>query len=153
MTPQQFEMLLPEAGAWAAGQERIILQSGVALTVAQLADARQVGVVHPERVRLLRVAQIPTPTLPALAVAAEMTRLFSPDTRGMTLRYGIFIRDDSWGDRQLVVHELVHTHQYERLGSFEAFLRPYLMECITPPGYPYGPMEQEAITTSGRLCA
>ena len=153
MTPQQFETLLPEAGAWAAEKERIILQSGVALTEAQLADARQVGVVHPERVRLLRVAQIPTPTLSALAAAAAMTRLISPDTRGMTLRYGIFIRDDSWKDRELVVHELVHTHQYERLGSFEAFLRPYLIECITPPGYPYGPMEQEAITTSGRLCA
>ena len=153
MPSQQFESLLPEAEAWATEQERIILKSGVALSEVQLGDARQVGVVHPERVRLLRVAQIPTPTLPTLAAAAAMTRLISPDTRGMTLRYGIFIRDDFWGDRQLLVHELVHTHQYERLGSFEAFLRPYLMECITPPGYPYGPMEQEAITTSSRLCA
>lgn len=153
MTPQQFEALLTEAGVWAAEQERIILQSGVSPTEAQLADARQVGVVHPERVRLLRVAQIPTPTHPVLAAAAAMTRLISPDTRGMTLRYGIFIRDDSWGERQLVVHELVHTSQYERFGGLAAFLRPYLMECITPPGYPYGPMEQEAVTTSGRLCA
>ena len=153
MTSQEFETLLPEAGAWAAEQERIILHSGIALTEAQLADARRVGVVHPDRVRLLRVAQIPMPTLPALASAAKMTRLISPETRGMTLRYGIFVRDDSWRDRQLLVHELVHTSQYERLGSFEAFLRPYLTECINRPGYPYGPMEQEAITTSGRLCA
>ena len=152
ITPQQFEVLLPRAAAWAADQERIILQSGVALTDAQLADARQVGVAHPEQVRLLRVVQIPAPIDPALAAAAAMTRLCSPDTRGMTLRYGIFIRNDSWGQRLLVVHELVHTMQYERLGGFEAFLRPYLFECLTPPGYPYGPLEQEAIITSNKLC-
>ena len=153
ITPQQFEALLPLAGAWAAEQERIILQSGVPLAEAQLADAGQVGVIHPERVRLLRVAQIPTPSQPVLASAAAATNLISPSTGGMTLRYGIFIRADCWEQRLLVAHELVHVTQYERLGGFEAFLRPYLLECLTPPGYPYGPMEQEAVTKSGRLCA
>lgn len=151
--PQQFEALLPLAEAWAAEQERIILQSGVPLTEAQLADARQVGVIHPERVRLLRVEQIPMPSHPVLAAAAAATNLISPSTGGMTLRYGIFIRTDCWGQRPLVAHELVHTSQYERLGGFEAFLRPYLVECLTPPGYPHGPMEQEAVILSGRLCA
>jgi len=61
ITPQQFEILLPLAVAWASEQERSILQSGVALTEPQLADARQLGVISPERVRLLRVTQIPTP--------------------------------------------------------------------------------------------
>jgi len=153
ITPQQFEMLLPLACAWAAEQERAILQSGVALTESQLADARRVGVVQPERVHLLRVTQIPTPTHPALAATATPTGLISSNTGGLTIRYGIFIRVDCWGQRPLVVHELVHTSQYERLGGFEAFLRPYLLECITPPGYPYGPMEQEAIATSARLCS
>jgi hypothetical protein len=152
ITPQQFEALLPLAGAWAAEQERTILQSGVPLTVAQLADAIKIGVIHPERVRLLRVVQIPMPNHPALAAAAIKTNLISPSTGGMTLRYGIFIRTDCWGQRPLIAHELVHTSQYERLGGFEAFLRPYLLECLTPPGYPYGPMEQEAITSSERLC-
>jgi hypothetical protein len=153
ITTQEFEMLLPLASAWAAEQERTILQSGVPLTESQLADARRVGVVQPERVRLLRVAQIPTPSHPALVAAATATHLISPNTEGLTVRYGIFIRADCWGQRRLVVHELVHTTQYERLGGFDAFLRPYLLECITPPGYPNGPMEQEAITTSARLCA
>jgi hypothetical protein len=153
ITPQQLEALLPLAGEWAAEQERTILQSGVPLTEAQLADARKIGVTHPERVRLLRVVQIPTPSHPALAAAAAETNLISPSTGGMTLRYGIFIRTDCWGQRPIIAHELVHTSQYERLGGFEAFLRPYLLECLTPPGYPYGPMEQEAITSSERLCA
>ena len=52
-----------------------------------------------------------------------------------------------------MAHELVHTTQYERLGGIEAFLRPYLLECLSAPGYPHGPMEQEAITTAARLYA
>ena len=146
-------MLLPLACAWAAEQERTILQSGIGLTESQLADARQVGVVQPERVRLLRVAQIPTPTDPALAAAADATNLISVSTGGLTVRYDICVRVNCWGQRPLNVHQLVHTAQYERLGGFEGFLRPYLLECITPPGYPHGPMEQEAITTAARLCA
>jgi hypothetical protein len=153
ITPEQLEKLLPVACAWAVGQERIIIQSGVALSESQLADARRVGVAQPERVRLLRVAQIPIPTAPALAAAARATNLISPLTHGLTLRYGIFIRADCWTQRPLVVHELVHTSQYERLGGFESFLRLYLSECVTPPGYPYGLMEQEALTTAAKLCA
>ncbi len=151
ITPEQFEMLLPLASAWAADQERAILQSGVAFTDAQSADARRVGVARPERVRLLRVSEIPTPSHPALAAAAEATSLISPFTVGLTLRYGIFIRADQWGQRRLVVHELAHTMQYERLGSIDAFLRQYLHECITI-GYPEAPMEQEAKRIEHEMC-
>jgi hypothetical protein len=45
----------------------------------------------------------------------------------------------------------VHTLQYERLGGFQEFLRQYLYECITI-GYPAAPLEQEAISTTARLC-
>ncbi len=152
VTPEQLEMLLPLACAWAAAQEQAILQSGVALTDEQIADARRVGVMRPERVRLLGVPVIPTPSHPALAAASEATRLISPLTIGHTLRYGIFIHEDYWGQRRLVVHELVHTMQYERLGGIEAFLRQYLLECITI-GYPAAPMEQEAKRIERETCA
>jgi hypothetical protein len=152
ITPHQFETLLPLAYAWAAEQERTILQSGVALTESQLADARLIGVLQPELVRLLRVAQIPTPTDPALAAAVTAAGFISSVTAGLTVRYGIFIRDNCWGQRHILVHLLVHVMQYERLGGFNGFLRPYLFECIVPPGYPHGPMEREAFVTSVRLC-
>ena len=96
---------------------------------------------------------MPEPNHPALAAAADATGLISPLTSGLTVRYGIFIRSDCWGNRKLVAHELVHTKQYEQLGSLEAFLRPYFLECLTPPYYPNGPMEQEAIKTSEKICA
>jgi hypothetical protein len=151
ITPQQLQALLPLACKWAEEQERTILQSGEPLTQSQLADAKLVGVKYPEKIRLRRVTQVPAPTHPALAAAAAATNLISPATGGMTLRYGIFIRTDCWGNRPILVHEFVHTMQYERLGGFEAFLRPYLLECITPPGYPHGPMEQEAVNKAARV--
>ena len=152
ITPHQFETLLPLAHAWAAEQERAILESGIALTESQLADARLIGVLQPERVRLLRVAQIPTPADPALAQVVAAAGFISPVATGLAVRYGIFIRDNCWGQRHILVHLLVHVMQYERLGGFNGFLRPYLFECIVPPGYPHGPMEREAFVTSVRLC-
>lgn len=127
------------------------MQSGVALTDEQIDDARRVGITKPERVRLLRVPKIPTPSHPELAAAAEATSLISPLTFGLTLRYGILIRQDDWGHRRLVVHELAHTMQYERLGSIEAFLRQYLYERLTL-GYRTAPMEQEAKRIEHEMC-
>jgi len=151
-THDQLEALLPLACRWAAEQELMILQSGVALTEAQVDDARQVGVSQPDQVRLLIVDEIPIPDHPQLTAAAEETGLISPFTIGLTLRYGIFIHADHWGQRPLVVHELAHTMQYERLGSIQAFLRQYLHECITI-GYPEAPMEQEAKKIEHEMCS
>ncbi|HEX7860448.1 MAG TPA: hypothetical protein VF773_08995 [Verrucomicrobiae bacterium] len=151
ITPEHFNLLLPQACAWAEEQERIIMREGVPLTTIQLADARRIGIAQPERVRLRVVEEIPSPTNPDLQAAAEMTGLISPLTIGLTLRYGIFIRSDHWGERRLVVHELVHTLQYERLGGFEPFLRQYLQECLTI-GYPAAPMEQEARRIEREMC-
>jgi hypothetical protein len=138
------------AATWAEHQEARILASGICLSPSQLSDARQVGVVHPERVRLLAVASIPTPEHPVLRAAGEATGLISPFTAGLALRYGIYVRSDFASDRFLVAHELVHTAQYERCGGFGTFLRQYLHECLTI-GYPDAPMEQEAILASEAL--
>jgi hypothetical protein len=152
ITREQFKVLLPLAWAWAMEQEGIILRDGMPLSPAQTTDAFSIGVVHPEKVRLLKVARIPIPENPALRDAANAIQLISPGTGGLTLRYGIFIRADYWDDRRLIFHELVHTLQYEKLGGFQEFLRQYLFECITI-GYPAAPMEQEAVSTTARLCA
>lgn len=145
------QTLLPLACAWAEEQEAIILRDGVALTPSQVADARRIGVARPERVRLRVVERIPMPENPALRDAAEQTGLLSPFTAGLTLRYGIFIRADHWGERRLVVHELAHTAQYERLGGFKPFLEIYLQECLTV-GYPVGALEREAKGIENKIC-
>jgi len=148
----QFEILLPLACEWAEVKEKVALENGVPLSSAQAEDAKRVGVIHPERVKIFAVPQIPIPRHPILRSAAEETQLITPATDGLTLRYGIFIKSSFLNDHRLIVHELIHTSQYEKLGGFLPFLRKYLMECITI-GYPEAPMEQEAIRLSMVICA
>ncbi|MEM7392177.1 MAG: hypothetical protein AAF492_07485 [Verrucomicrobiota bacterium] len=150
ISPKLFESLLPHASKWAAEKEAEILERGVPLTEQELADAAKIPVQSPEKVRLLKLDRVPTPKHLALKAAVKSTGLLGPGTSGLTLRYGIYIRSDCWGDRRLVIHELVHTAQYERLGSIEAFLRQYLHECLTV-GYHASPLEQEAVERAREL--
>ena len=145
-----FERLLPLAAKWAAAVEQRILREGVPLSEQEMADAKAIGVREPERVRLLALARVPAPRNLTLKTAAAAIQFLTPATRGLALRYGIFVRTDCWGERALVAHELAHTAQYERLGGIRPFLRKYLRECLTI-GYPGGPMEQEAIAAVSRL--
>jgi hypothetical protein len=151
ITPDQFEFLLPLASEWAEAKEKVVLKHGVPLSNSQIEDAKRVGVIHPERVKIFEVPQIPIPKHPVLKAAAEATQLITPSTVGLTLRYGIFVHSSFSDDRRLIVHELVHTSQYEKLGGFLPFLRKYLMECVTI-GYPEAPMEQEAIKMAEKIC-
>jgi hypothetical protein len=147
----QFETLLPLAAEWAAGQEQLILREGVPLSPEEIADAKAIGVREPGRVRLLRVEAVPVPSHPQLKAAAQTIHFLSPETRGLTLQYGIFIRWDWWGDRALLAHELAHTQQYERLGGILPFLQQYLQECLTI-GYANAPMELEAAEMAIQVC-
>jgi len=136
---------VPFACAWAKRQESIILKTGVPLSASQAETATKLGILHPERVRLRAVVRVP-PVNWLFRRVGERLGFVSSQTIGMALRYGIFIREEHWGDRRLLVHELVHVVQYERMGGFRGFLKQYLQECINP-GYPLGDLEQEAKQT------
>ncbi|HEY4284702.1 MAG TPA: hypothetical protein VGM62_16695 [Chthoniobacterales bacterium] len=145
----EFEKLLPLATQWAAEQEQRILHEGVPLSIRELADALIVGVKDPERVRLLQVDTIPAPTHPALINAYQAAKVPSAP-RGLTIHHGVFVRADYWRDRSLILHELVHTAQYERFGGIEGFLRQYLLECATV-GYNKSSLEGEAVAVATRV--
>jgi hypothetical protein len=140
----------PVACVWAARHESTILRRGVELSATQAEKARQIGVVHPEKVRMLCVDVIP-PTNRILRALGTKLGFVSSQTIGMTLRYGIFIQSDHWGDRRLLMHELAHVAQYERFGGFRRFLFQYLEECINP-GYPLGDLELEAKRAEDSCC-
>ncbi len=150
-TMLDLEALLPLAAAWVEQEEARILRDGAMLTDAQLADARAVGVRFPERVRVLIVARVPMPEHPTLVQAGTEAGLLGGGTVGLSLRYGIYVKAGFETGRGLLAHELVHTAQYERLGSPLSFLRQYLGECLHV-GYPQAPLEQEAIRLSEALC-
>lgn len=135
-------LILPAVCAWGRRHERDILRRGQPLDAAGMAAAKRAGVKHPERVRTLTVDCVP-PALPRpLRHLASRLRWGPTATAGMALGHGIFIRRDQAQRPGLLLHELAHIAQYERLG-FRPFLRAYLKECLTS-GYPLGPLESEA---------
>lgn len=135
-------LILPLVHFWAKRHERDILRHGSRLSMQQLEDAARVGVQEPDRVRVLFVEKVP-PHMPRfLRKIAARLGVGPPTTAGMALGHGIYVRADQSGRRDLLVHELVHTAQYERLG-FRRFLLQYLGECLAD-GYPSGKLEAEA---------
>lgn len=145
------ETALPLARAWAKKQERWILRVGQPLTHEQMIDARRIGILRADDVRVARVPMIPPRMHPALRYLAARFGMKFEGTIGMALGYGIFIREDIELSRALLAHELAHVRQYERLGHRE-FLRQYLHECLTL-GYPLGSLEAEARDVAASICA
>src|SRR5262245_9658172 len=95
--------ILPVVCVWAKRQESVILKTGVALSKGQSEMARRLGILRPECIRLRAVVQVP-PLNWLLRRAREKLGVVSGQTIGMTLRYGIYIREDHWGDRRLLAH-------------------------------------------------
>jgi len=149
--PKNYRELFKVAVQWVYDQEQFILEKGIGLTTDLKIDAYQVGVKKIEKVRLFKVDAIPIPSDPKLKNVLDDIRLLNSSTIGASYRYGILIKSEHWLDRKLIVHELVHTMQYERFGSIEAFLEQYIAECIKP-GYPMGALEQEAWRIEDEIC-
>ena len=147
----QFAKILPLACKWARSQERLILRKGKPLPPELVIDADKVGVIHPDKVRVLVVKRIPGPKHPLLKAACIQTNFLPPDTDGLTLRYGVYVRDNCADNRSLYIHELAHVAQYERLGGIQQFLQKYLSE-IAAVGYSSAPMEQSAIKIAEDIC-
>src|ERR1700722_1951131 len=107
----QLARILPMAIAWAEARASEILASGVPLSDFGRRLAHLSGVNWPERVRVSEVVSIPFPEDPELREAALAAGLLGPDTIGLTLGYGIYIRAGHRSNR-LISHECRHVYQY-----------------------------------------
>ncbi len=136
-------MLLPLAVGWADGESRKIRKQGKPLAFWQFAEARQVGVRDPRRVRILLVDAMPQPANSQLLAATMSTGILGPETEGLSLGYGILILRPKAGERRILRHELRHVAQYEAAGSLSAFLDTYLDQ-IARFGYWDAPLEVDA---------
>lgn len=134
--------LLPKAVEWAELQQVEILKTGRPLTADEILTARAVGVSQPDKIRVKPVFNIPVPQDPLLAQAAVQVGLLGPNTAGLTLFYGIFIREGTYS-LNLLAHECRHVHQYEQRGSILGFLQEYIPQILTS-GYVNSPLEKEA---------
>lgn len=145
-------VLWPLATGWVAWMERRCLSLGEPLSPAWYAAAQALGVRDPGRVRVWRVPALPGRMPAGLRRWLVGAGLLPPDLAGMSLRYGILLRSDCRADPTLLLHELAHTAQYERLGGIGPFLRRYLRECCGV-GYGASVLEAEATALAHRHCA
>jgi hypothetical protein len=142
--------LIPSASEWVEGQENFILSNGVKLNTKQYYLASKIGIVKIEKIRLFKVDKIPSPVNSILSLAVNNLGLITENTVGITFRYGIYIRSDYWQNDSLLIHEMTHTMQYERLDGICNFLNQYIKECIYF-GYNKSPLEIEARSMESRL--
>lgn len=154
ISQKDFDRLSPIARQWAKTQEAYILEHGVPLTADQVADARQAGVKDSARVRVLVVNRIPLPDNKELAEAARHAQIITDASRGVAIGYGIIIRADSWRNRELLLHQLVHVAQCERSGGLENFVGEYLEDRRTgSQNFSLGSLEDEARSRAREICA
>lgn len=149
---QTFQQLLPLAYEWAKAQEDFVLARGASLSPRHTEDARRAGVRDCSRVRVLVVDRIPLPDDSELAEAARRTGIITPDTRCVGFGHALIIRADSWSDRELLLHNLVHIAQCERSGGLEQWIRQYLGDRITSPEFTISSLEQEARGLAREIC-
>jgi hypothetical protein len=133
--------LFPYIEAWVTGLQQHAIATGKSNPL-YYPYTRAAGVIHPEKIRILSAAAIPNPTHPRIAELAKEIGLLTPATGAITAGYGIIVRADSMNDLRLIVHELVHVAQYERLGIAD-FLRAYIGQ-LNEHGYNEAPFELEA---------
>lgn len=147
ITPVMLWLGVPLATRWVLQQQKQIRVYGSELNDPQKQDALLAGVQHPEQVRVRVVNRVPLP----LPTPWFLKDWLPDDVVGMALGYGIHLHHYWAHNREVLVHELVHVAQYERLGGVRPFLREYLKECLIM-GYPHGPLEREAIRKQKEIC-
>jgi hypothetical protein len=150
---EKFERLAPLAYQWAKTQEEFILKHGAPLAPGQVAEAKRCGVHDSSRVRVLVVDRIPLPEDEELAAAAQHAQILTDASRGVAIGHGIIIRADSWQNRELLLHQLVHVAQCERSGGLESFVGEYLGNRRTCADFSAGSLEDEARGLAREICA
>jgi len=134
--------LFARALAWYDAIEAELLPQGRPLTDAEQDKARQLGVIQPERVRVVILEPFPLPEDPELLEAARSYGLGSRLEGGRTIGQVIMLKPRYRDSSTILAHELIHVTQHDRLGR-AAFLRRYLVE-LEMMGYARAPLELEA---------
>ena len=150
VNPHEIISLIPKASVWVEEQETFILANGIPLSEKQRLIASKIGIKNIDKIRLLQVESIPEPEDSNLNETNKVLGFISSDTLGITYQYGIYIRQDFWENESLIIHELTHILQYEKLGGIADFLNQYIKESIYY-GYDKSPLEIEARTMETKL--
>ncbi|MGV7120337.1 MULTISPECIES: hypothetical protein [unclassified Sphingopyxis] len=137
---------------WAGKIEERGQSTGTPLDPEQTRLALEIGIKHPERVRLVFVDEVPFPTdNPEIKLAGEKFGFIGPGitNNAQAFGYSVWIRNGFSLDRPRLAHELVHVMQIERSTGFAAYARQYVSELLQY-GHEKSPLELEAYEANRR---
>ncbi len=115
------------------GQEQFHPRNGAQLYVRHIWPMRIApGFAIVRAFRVLVVERIPLPENQELADIARTSSIITAATRGAGIGHGIIVRDDCWGDRELLLHQSCPRHAMRSaVGVSKPFVRQYLKERLT----------------------
>ncbi len=141
-TFEQYSELLPLAIDWLQSVERNCLTNGLDLTGVEIQEAKSVGVLHAERIKVLAVSEVSKPVHPELLKAAIEIGMLGDDAAARAIGYGIEVVE-GYSSRELLRHEFRHVYQFEQAGSLEMFISAYI-KSVLADGYYNSEFERDA---------
>ncbi|WP_337881597.1 hypothetical protein [Rheinheimera sp.] len=138
-------LVLPPYIEWAAATETAGVAAGQALTEQQLQLARDIGILQPERVRLVYVDEVPFPYHNLLLKTVGEALGFIGEgiiNNAQVFGYSIYVRKDYSLTKPRLAHELVHVLQIER-SDLTTVVSQHFADLATY-GYENSPLELEA---------
>ena len=140
--------LFPAVCEWIEQQENDIFSKGRCLTFNETQIAKNIGIKNFDIIKVFESEFVPQPKNKIILEMGEQFGLLNKErTKGICFRYGIFINKKATNKNLVLIHEFIHTLQYEKFGSVEKFLYQYIKECIEL-GYENSPLELEAVNKS-----
>lgn len=138
-------VLLPQYIDWASETDEKGLDTGIPLDSRELLLASDIGIEHPEKVRLVYVDEIPFPYENfALKTLGEALGFIGEGivNNAQVFGYSIYIRNGYELSRSRLAHELVHVRQIER-SSLDKIITQHFSD-LAVYEYEKTPLEAEA---------
>jgi len=142
-------VLLPQYIEWARETDQKGLNDGVPLNEKERLLASEIGIKHPEKVRIVYVDQVPYPYENfVLKVFGEAVGLVGEGivNNAQVFGYSIYARKDFVLNKPKLAHELVHVLQIERT-SLDDIVTQHFFD-MAEYGYDKAPLEVEAVTAN-----
>ena len=139
------KILLPQYIEWAYETDRKGLESGTPLNARELSLAIDIGIQHPEKVRIVYVDEVPFPHENfALKTLGEALGFIGEGiiNDAQVFGYSIYVRNGFELNRPKLAHELVHVLQIER-SSLDQIITQHFSD-LAEYGYDSAPLEIEA---------
>jgi hypothetical protein len=138
-------VLIPQYIEWAHKTEANGLEIGAPLEERQLLLATDIGIKHPEKVRIVYVDEVPFPYENfALKVLGEALGFIGENiiNNAQVFGYSIYVRKGFELDRPILAHELVHVLQIERSNLDDIIMQHF--SDMAKYSYRGAPLEAEA---------